>query len=447
MEKTVQQATRKISRILSFLSFSYGSHWFVDRLALLGPIPLEGDLDRATQLYLAHEKLKKSIEPDQQNVVDDLWDHFVRNTTFNESRVIASFRHDDHAEWEEMSKLKSLKQIRLNEATKSKEWLYEHGTCGDHLYGKKSTIEQAGRGAFASRDLPEGTVVAHLPLVHMTNRSHLDMFYFDNMAKYYKAKKRGTRPPQMLLNYCYGHGESSMLLCPYGPVASYVNHNQTRANLRLQWADPEKGNLMPDLLEQPMEVLDSDKTAKLAFEMVATRDISKDEECFLDYGDAWEEAWQHHVASWKPVPDAEKYQYLKQFLEELDGTPYHLTKDELESNPRPQNIEMKCSSLYWTDFWEELSERDKQAALDEYESVPCEVIRRKPEDESNESYIYDAVSLAPQHRENPVASDLPDNAFEFFEKAYSSDMFLENAFRHDMRIPDDIFPKSWRNQK
>ena len=44
-------------------------------------------------------------------------------------------------------------------------------------------------------------------------------------------------------------------------------------------------------------------------------------------------------------------------------------------------------------------------------------------------------------------SNCPKQVFHFQDKPYTSDLFLENAFRHDMRVPDDMFPDAWRNWK
>jgi hypothetical protein len=39
--------------------------------------------------------------------------------------------------------------------------------------------------------------------------------------------------------------------------------------------------------------------------------------------------------------------------------------------------------------------------------------------------------------------DLPRDAFFFQDVEYTRDHALENSFRHDLRIPDDIMPKAW----
>jgi hypothetical protein len=47
------------------------------------------------------------------------------------------------------------------------EYLRASGKCLDHIQNRRSTVRQAGRGAFAVRDLPAGTVVSASPLHHV----------------------------------------------------------------------------------------------------------------------------------------------------------------------------------------------------------------------------------------------------------------------------------------
>ena len=39
---------------------------------------------------------------------------------------------------------------------------------------------------------------------------------------------------------------------------------------------------------------------------------------------------------------------------------------------------------------------------------------------------------------------IPRGAISFADSAYSTDIFLDGAFRHPVQIPDDIFPPAWR---
>jgi hypothetical protein len=230
-----------------------------------------------------------------QDILQDVWDTFVRKSICTDSRVLGAFHHNDPQELE-LLKDKSISQLRFEQSIRSLEWLQQYGICADHIHEGPSTLRQAGRGAMAARYLPTGTVVAHMPLIHITDRSLLDMYApvmgSDGTIRINHNQRIGQ---QLLLNYCYGHNESTLLLCPYGPMVNLINHNQTQANVALQWADPWRGNHMPDLLEHPLEELESDETAKLAMELVAIRDILPGSEIFLDYGNAWEAAWQHHV--------------------------------------------------------------------------------------------------------------------------------------------------------
>ena len=45
-----------------------------------------------------------------------------------------------------------------------------------------------------------------------------------------------------------------------------------------------------------------------------------------------------------------------------------------------------------------------------------------------------------------VVENIPQWAIQFVNREYSSDMHQVNAFRHEMAIPDSIFPQSWMNQ-
>jgi len=44
-----------------------------------------------------------------------------------------------------------------------------------------------------------------------------------------------------------------------------------------------------------------------------------------------------------------------------------------------------------------------------------------------------------------VMEGVPRSEIFFEHKKYASDQFLENAFRHVIDIPDDIFPVMWKD--
>ena len=65
--------------------------------------------------------------------------------------------------------------------------------------------------AFAKRFLPKGTIVSGSPLLHGFEKT-LEMFHlhFNN------GPVKDLDGSQILLNYCFGHHDSTLLLCPYG---------------------------------------------------------------------------------------------------------------------------------------------------------------------------------------------------------------------------------------
>ncbi|KAL7574254.1 hypothetical protein ACA910_012509 [Epithemia clementina (nom. ined.)] len=443
-----QSSAKRPIRAGEELYVDYGEHWFRSR-PYLRHVPLRDDIRKATALFDAYRELKQSLPSVSDEIFSNLWDMFVRKTKYDTSRVLGSF-NDDQEELMQLEKFGSLKELRQNQATKSLEWLYEFGTCGDHIYGATSTLEQAGRGAFASRNLPKGAVVAQLPLVHITNRSLLDMYYFE--AGPYSSLT-DPRPPQLLLNYCYGHSQSTLLLCPYGPIAHYVNHNQSLANVKIRWADPARGNFMPHLLENDLDALEVDTKATLAFELVATRSIRKDEEVFLDYGDAWEQAWHKHLRSWKPVNGADNYMTEEDIdLDRRERSESWRTVFEQIENPYPPNIRLECHTIFQGDRWKSQDNDKIRKEIEDSIKYPghfsrfdwfeVDILQRYTKDDM-ELYI---VTDADEHNAGLLV-DLPDIAFRFREKPYTSDMFLENAFRHDISVPDEIFPDAWRNKR
>jgi hypothetical protein len=97
-------------------------------------------------------------------------------------------------------------------------WLNEHGRCMDGLRVAPSTITQAGRGAFATRDFRRGQSIYPAPVAHVERQAlHMYKDTGDNSIIF--------DGEQLILNYCYGHPQSSLLLFPYSPVVNYINHN------------------------------------------------------------------------------------------------------------------------------------------------------------------------------------------------------------------------------
>ena len=156
--------------------------------------------------------------------------------------------------------------------TRSLEWLQENGKCQDHIEPGRSTIFQAGRGAFAARSLPKGTVVGFAPLVHI-GEAALDIWSIE----YNKGDIQGSyKKLDLIINYSFGHANSTLILTPYGAMVNYINHDKARANVKVQWPKEELIAHKPDWLTKDVPFLrNTIEKIGLSFDYVALRDIEK----------------------------------------------------------------------------------------------------------------------------------------------------------------------------
>jgi hypothetical protein len=443
-------ATRDISAGEEFF-VDYGEHWFVNR-AHLGPIPLTEDLSKGTRLFQRFVAMKKNLMDSVPDAVfHDLWDTLIRRSTYTASRVIGGFHHDDPEELDILEKKNmTLTQLRIEQGIRPTAWLEEHGTCADHIEARPSTIPQAGRGAFTRRFLPKGTIIAQMPLIHILDKSLMEMYHPDEQGR--PNSQLGIAGRQLLTNYCYGHVDSTILLCPYGPLVNFINHNQTLVNVKIQWSDPRKGNHNPALLDEELDMLNADATAKLAFEIVALRDLHPDEEIFLDYGDAWELAWKQHIQNWQPEPGANDYASAV----ELNKNPIVSTEFEILDNLslRRDNVALYCYGVF-KDRVEEWQQHEVEGTLDAWvyrmatESstglTRCDNIERVLS-KATGKWLYRAVMWdAESQTYTGTLRDVPRAALVYLDRPYTADIHLGTSFRKSIDVPDHMFPPKWRN--
>ncbi|KAL3781515.1 hypothetical protein ACHAW5_000731 [Stephanodiscus triporus] len=346
---------------------------------------------------------------------------------------------------------------RLPYSVRTPEWLASHGQCMDNIRPGNSTITQAGRGAFASRPIPEGGLVAPGPLLHIANRAALYL-YDDDDDDDGHAMPSGA---QLILNYCFGHGRSTVILCPYTSPSAYINHGSgPLTNVRVRWSDPSTTpHHNAFWLEEDVDFLRKTNAVGLSIDFVATRDIRPGEEVFLDYGPEWEAAWDEYVRQWEPPPGSKGYVPASMLKEPLR------TLEEQSSEPYPDNVIFYChydyhpgdveGSFEWEDDWMELR------------LGPCQIISRgapSMEEDAEEDevvYVYTTIMLTmdqvdtdmiltfmlplPRPGEVHILTDVPRWAIEVRDKPYAKDEFAPRAFRHEMMMPDDMFPEAWKN--
>ena len=179
---------------------------------------------------------------------------------------------------------------------------------------------------------------------------------------------------------------------------------------------------------------------------------------FIDYGPEWEEAWDKYIEEWTPPVGSEGYLPASTLLKDI-STPLRTAKEQL-AEPYQDHIVFYCHYQYepgtlegpwaWVNEWESLP------------TCPCRIISREPdvdaynstsyhyavvmldEDELEDGMVYNAQHKIPVG-ENHILTNVPRHAIQVRDKLYSKDELVENSFRQEMMMPDEIFPESWRN--
>jgi SET domain len=360
---------------------------------------------------------------------------------------------------------------------RSSDWLETNGRCIDNLTPGMSKMPQAGYGAFATRSMKKGQVIAPVP-VAQGHRQQMELYdalnHNDPNSRFFLVGQ------QVLLNYAFGHADSNLLLFPYSPVVSYINHNSTSYNVELQWSNLS-AHRSEWLAKSPSELTSTLDELGLVLELVATRDIEAGEEVLIDYGSKWEAAWNNHVAQWTSPKASLSYVSAAALNARRE---WIRTRAELLLKPYPYNVQTICfvsagavrpesegmaGAADWINVGEALYRTTKSA-------FPCQVWERVIRQELDESSRYKgnqishhAVDVSIQELMSMDASEsdekvtynvkvlrkegnfflkgLPRRAIQFFDNQYTSDQFLRNAFRHEMHLPDHLVPAAWKDLK
>lgn len=374
-----------------FMAFFHPSdQWIVEIPG--AQITLNEQMDEADDFMEEHylpfiEKHKKQLTSEMKQA---LWEFTTKDfPVYNQAMTnlprypwseVEAFVEKELKKRDKEEDVSLVRHFIRKQSMKSVEWLNEWGYCQDHIKPAPSTIPQAGRGAFATRDLPAGTVVGYAPLVHIGYHGR-EIFAIDYEDTPGADGEREMY--DMVINYSFGHRNSSVILTPYGGMVNYINHGSgDKANVKVRWPDRTLVAHKPEWLKEDINYLrDTIEKIGLSFEYVALRDIKEGEEVLMDYGPEWEAAWNEHVKNWAPLPGTEKYVYSGDWPED-----YLRTMDELETNPYPENLHTMCIESY---------ARDDDTGG--FEFVPiyrettfrkhCDVMARRPDGDGG--YLYD----------------------------------------------------------
>ncbi|KAL3798343.1 hypothetical protein HJC23_004996 [Cyclotella cryptica] len=484
----------------SELFVNYGSKWFTGRDGF-DLVPVKDSYTKAGEFLDNYGLLLLGMPRDEKNSDNDWKYKLTESVLLKEDarrdfwNMIKSFPYPSRARqalptsYKDVVKaiLKGIDTVEVDNSMRSLEYLKQFGKCVDNIIPGNSTIPHAGRGAFATRFIPKGGLVAPAPLLHFADKSTINIYNGTRFKGKYVKNETDVLSKQIILNYMFGHPNSTLHLFPYSHHVAYINHHSTKFNAKVQWAADFSFYHREELFNQSVEMLENQITAGLMLEYIAVRNIHPGEEILIDYGDAWQHAWDKHVESWTPATlenDFNNLTYWTKPSEEAAKTRFKRaemynnipikTMEEQKLDPYPRNIEFECyvnleigigpyfeapkTTPFYKRDWVDSDMVDGKKI-----SRKCNITGRfdipevyfddiNQEDRDHHPFFY-TVELNNVRKkqgkkliyENHVITEVPYDAILMFNTKYSSDTFLKNAFRHEMRLPNDIFPTAWMN--
>jgi hypothetical protein len=319
---------------------------------------------------------------------------------------------------------------------RSLEDLHINGYCLDHLKpGESHLIKNGSRGAFATRCLPRDTIVAPVPVLPILRDA---LAWSSPHAQ--AQRENYDNPHQLLLNYCYGHANSSILLFPASPVVNLINHARN-PNVALRWKT--------EIMDYGTVV--SRQSPGMVLELVALRDINQNEEILIDYGDAWELAWTQHVRLWQTKksqiehmvqPNHPSVNPDPNFFRAIYEEPSYPSKWHTACYIPPMDMMPKIVGNDGTTFFFPSNFRQLHPSQLEL----CDILDRRQLHDNNtgvQQYQY-SVRIPIRHGDQDNGTifmqHVPSSAITFID--LQPDHRRIGGFRHELR-PAGIFPLSW----
>lgn len=304
----------------------------------------------------------------------------------------------------------------------------------------------------------------------------------DVLALYDDDYKKGIGT-QLLENYCFGHNESSLLLCPE-TNAVLINHCSHRTkecgpegpNAEYRWSSGWDAT-SDSWRDKTLEEIAQEKGRGLAFEFVALRNIKPGDEIFIDYGVEWEEAWKEHVANWKPAPMIDSFISAKDANEKKGPILDMLVSGDLRQAVDHPYLFTGCvyhekdADSHWVydteeSNWQKLSDSElletyggdgsgfhysSDRGYTKHHDLthwPCSVLRQEKDGSYTVRIHQSPYEYQQKWDENDlprILTNYPRESIHYFVKPFSSDQHLPGVFRHPLGIRDEIFPTHWKN--
>ena len=413
------------------------------------------------------DEYDQDLSPDlKEDILDFMLEKILGTAVGKRAKVIRSLIPANP------NKLKTVKESggtfmhRNTDLVKSQKWLKKHAICMDNLKSGPSTIPEAGRGAFATRKIAKGKIIVPSPMMHIANEELMNMYEITETenpnTKEITLEHDMTKPlgKQLLINYCFGHRESNVLLFPIGSQVNLINHAPAgKANAYITWSRHKHVTNDHSLHDLSVEQLAQRNKVGIVMVVQALRDIEPNDEIFIDYGDDWQAAWNEHMDQWKKEFGKDKTWDLKAEDMRVQYRDIPFATDLKDGvNPYPPSVATTC--FLKTDdvpdgtprrteagteifrFSEDLTP-DKFTGADMY---VCDVLART--EKLTDGNLYNYTVLAKISDDDIVqVQNVPHAAITFVDQPYQSDINAQGAFRHKISIRDSDFPQAWRNMR
>ncbi len=341
---------------------------------------------------------------------------------------------------------------RYRDIIRSDEWLENNGFCLDTIRPGVSTIPNAGRGAFADRNISKGSNIVLSPLLHIANKHLLEMHpIVDNEF----VEQQEPTKAQILLNYAFGHRDSDMVFVPTAPHAMLINHAGKKANAHIDWADENDEIHNPiNYFATTIEDMAGTKYTPMILKVVADRDIAEGEEITIDYGESWQEAWNEYETNWRKTKEGKPHPLKAEDVKKLYKDKPLEMSDYLKDHPYPDGVFAACymtiqefddgMPMTHPENGAEINNFLEPTAFEQYDANVLYYVDVLGRTEAPGFFYNYTVRAALADDNWADVHNVPHSACTFMDREYTSDLHIEGAFRHVIGLPDDMVPILWR---
>lgn len=465
-ENLTMRATRNIPAGMELFA-NFGDVWDESKVDIYEQTITRwdyGDADKVLDKVLDFfdrfdDKMSDALKED---VLDLVFERVVAVVAGKRAKAIQSLLPSSLRKLKKAKELGGTFNYRNRDMTKSKHWLKKNGVCVDSLRGGKSTIPEAGRGAFATRDFKEGDRITVSPMLFIATDDIMHMFEIvEKKSKDEEGKDVTDRVFneanymgfQLLLNYGFGHHESSMLLIPTAPGVNLINHKSEKPNAVIDWSNHDYVQTGDWLFSKTVAEIRAFESPPFVIEVKALRDIQAGEEVFIDYGDSFDAALEHYLDLVKEsTKDGTWPLRAEDWREQYKTKPLPLLDIEGDLPPGVSTVcfiqtkEVADGTPRTTENFIELADWKGPTELVDFEGqqmLACDVIARYGSEA--DGYTYDVKTVLKGWPDPVIVRGVPHFAITFVDKPYTGDIHTVGAFRRWIEIPDERFPQMWRN--